>query len=218
MLVRAVIAVAVLLVVAVFALEMSGSAARTADSNHVGVSAFTATVPGGGAVCEPVSGLPDDAARARLFVRSFGHPVPALGLRFTDGRGRTVAVGTFPGGPKQGFVDIPITRSGAPGTETQACLHVAGRNAVAIGGRPAAVGPGAEVVDGKHEGGDISLVYLRSGSESWWQLLPTLLHRLPRQVRLLRDMDAGPDGTAGTGRVGGGDPPADPGAQMSTVA
>jgi hypothetical protein len=179
-LVRAVITVGVLLVVAVFALEMSGSAARTADSNHVGVSAFTATVPGGGEVCEPVSGLPDDAARARLLVGSFGHPVPALGLRFTDARGRTVAVGTFPGGPKQGFVDIPITRSGAPGTETRACLHVAGRNAVAIGGRPAAVGPGSEVVDGKQQGGAISLVYLRSGSESWWQLLPTLLHRFAR--------------------------------------
>jgi hypothetical protein len=179
-LVRGVIAVGVLLIVCVFALEMSGSAARTADSNHVGVSAFVATVPGGGDVCEPVSGLPDDAARARVLVGSFDRPVPALGLRFTNARGRTVAAGTFPGGTKQGFVDIPITRSDAAGTETKACLHVAGHNAVAIGGRAAEAGPGSEVVDGKPEAANISLVYLRRGSESWWQLLPTLAHRFAR--------------------------------------
>jgi hypothetical protein len=39
------------------------------------------------------------------------------------------------------------------------------------------VSPIAEVVDGSQQPGRISLLYLRAGSESWWQLLPTLSRR-----------------------------------------
>jgi hypothetical protein len=39
-------------------------------------------------------------------------------------------------------------------------------------------GPGGtEVVNGQRQPGDISLLYTRQGSESWWQLLPTLVTR-----------------------------------------
>jgi hypothetical protein len=33
------------------------------------------------------------------------------------------------------------------------------------------------VVDGSQQPGRISLLYLRAGSETWWQLLPTLARR-----------------------------------------
>jgi hypothetical protein len=52
---------------------------------------------------------------------------------------------------------------------------VGGSSNVAIGGQ---AGPGGtERVDGKPEPGNISLLYFRPGSESWWQLLPTLVTR-----------------------------------------
>jgi hypothetical protein len=37
--------------------------------------------------------------------------------------------------------------------------------------------PGTESVNGRRVAGAISLVYLRHGSESWWELLPTLTTR-----------------------------------------
>ena len=54
---------------------------------------------------------------------------------------------------------------------------VGGSSPVVIGGEAGPVDPSAELIDGRQQPGRISLSYLRRGSESWWQLLPTLSHR-----------------------------------------
>jgi len=46
-----------------------------------------------------------------------------------------------------------------------------------LGGNVYTAGPGSEQVAGVPQPGRISVVYLRPGSESWWQLLPTLSQR-----------------------------------------
>jgi hypothetical protein len=185
----------VLLVLAVLVLNMSRGAPRGAGSDHNNPAIFAATVPGGGSVCQPIVPLPSDAARAQLLVGTYGHPVPALSLRFTDAGGATLAMGSLPAGGPEGQVTIPIHRvirtptpptpatptptptGGGAGEANRFCLTVGGHTNVALGGEGGPISPNSELVNGTAQAGRVSLLYLRGGSESWWQLLPSLDHR-----------------------------------------
>lgn len=175
--VRAVVAAGLVLVVIAFVLGMSGSAPRLADSSHVSADVFSAVVPGEGTLCQPVAPLPSDAARVSLLVGTYGRRVPPGSLRFVDAAGRTVAYGDLPAGSTQGDVSIPIIRASPAGTEAKVCLHIGGNSKIAIAGQALPSTAGSEVVNGKPQLGVISLSYFRRGSETWWQLLPTVSHR-----------------------------------------
>lgn len=173
--VRLVLGGGLVLVLAVLVLEMSGSAQRTAGSNHVGAPVFAASVPGGGTLCQPIPPLPADIAGVRLLIGTYGRPVPALGLRFLTPAGATLAAGSLPAGARQGYVTISIAHVPRPSRAATVCLEVHGAHTVLLGGES---GPaGSEIVDGRPQPGNVSLLYLRPGSESWWQLLPTLDRR-----------------------------------------
>jgi hypothetical protein len=178
---RLALGLAALLVLALLALEMSGSAPRSAGSDHNNPAVFAATVPGGGTVCQPIVPLPEDVARAQLLIGTYGHPVPALQLTFSGAAG-VVASGTRPAGGAEGTVLIPVHRvsdsgSGSSSVASSFCLHVGGHSTVALGGEGGPIGASSELVNGVAQGGRVSLLYLRAGSESWWQLLPSLDHR-----------------------------------------
>jgi hypothetical protein len=189
--VRVVLAVGLLLVVGTLILEMSGSAPRTAGSDHVSVPVFAAVVPGGSTLCQPVAPLPRDAERVTLLVGTYGLPLPRLTVSFSEAGGAPVAAGTLPGGGREGDVTVPLTREQAvirrlatPSTthaagarSASACVRVGGSHQVAIGGEGGPIGETSEKVNGQAQGGRISLVYLRKGSESWWQLLRKLDER-----------------------------------------
>lgn len=169
---RLVVGVGVLIIVGAFILDMSGSARRLADTDHVSTPVFAANVPGGGTACQPLGGVPNDVAGIQLLIGTFGQPVPSLGFSFLGRDGKLLAVGNLRGGAHEGQVVIPLTRAGNLSAATQGCLHVSGTHEVVLGGE---AGPGgAEVVNGKRQPGNIGLTYLRPGSESWWHLLPTL--------------------------------------------
>ena len=172
---RLALGLAALLVLAVLLLEMSGSAPRSAGSDHNNPAVFAATVPGGGTPCQPIVPLPQDGARAQLLIGTYGQPVPPLQLSFA-GDGATVAAGSRAAGGREGTVTIPIQRVSS-GVASSFCLHVGGHSSVVLGGEGGPIGASSEVVDGKAQGGRMSLLYLRAGSESWWQLLPSLDHR-----------------------------------------
>jgi hypothetical protein len=87
--------------------------------------------------------------------------------------GSTVALGGVQGG-HQGYVVLPLRRSPGASPAATACLHVGGAFRVAIGGTGVARGSPRERVDGKPQPGLITILYLRRGQESWWQLLPVL--------------------------------------------
>jgi hypothetical protein len=166
-----VVVIGLVAIAALFVLEMSGSARREADSDHVGVPAFAATVPGGGTACQPVSGVPNDVGAVRLLIGTYGRLLPPSRIVFASAQGQVLAAGSL-GGVPQGSVVIPVRRRADLSRATQVCLHVGGSHPVALGG---VQGPGgSELVNGKRQPGSISLIYLRPGSESWWQLLPTL--------------------------------------------
>jgi hypothetical protein len=183
---------AVALVLGVFILEMSGSAPRGAGSDHISPAVFAATVPGGGTVCQPIAPLPRDAAAAQLLIGTYGRPVPALRLRFTGTGGVTVAQGALAAGAHEGTVTIPIHRvpagagssaraGGAAGAGAREagsfCLSLGGHGSFVLGGEGGGIGASSETVNGVQQPGRVSLLYARAGSESWWQLLPTLDER-----------------------------------------
>ena len=164
-----------LLIAALFVLEMSGSAPRMAGSDRIADPVFAATVPGGGVLCQAVQPPPSDTARVQLLAASNGHPLPPLQFRFLSAAGQDVADGDVAVPGPQSRVTIALTRRGDWASITRACLHVGGRTPVMIGGEQTPAG--TVVVDGKHQPAVLGLVYLRRGSESWWQLLPTLARR-----------------------------------------
>jgi hypothetical protein len=173
----ALLGVAVLLVLAVLVLDMSASAPRGAGSDHISPVVFAATVPGGSTVCQPIAPLPSDAARAQVLIGTYGHPVPALSLRFTGTGGATVATGSLAAGGREGAVTIPVHRVAGAGEAGNFCLTVGGHRGVVLGGEGGPIGASSELVDGAAQAGRVSLLYFRSGSESWWELLPSLDHR-----------------------------------------
>jgi hypothetical protein len=171
--VRAVLVIGALAVVAALALDMSGSAARTAGSDRVSPQQFAAIVPGGGVVCQPISPLPADAVRASILIGTYGRPLPPVGLRFLDASGATVA-SSFVSGGRQGYVVFPLKRVAVAAAARRACLRLGGGYHDAIGGSGATLGPDSEVIDGHRQPAKITIFYLRRGEQSWWQLLPLL--------------------------------------------
>jgi hypothetical protein len=174
--VRVVLAVGLFLTVALFAREMSGAAHRTAGSNHLSPVVLSASVPSRGVLCQPVAGLPPDAAQVRLLVVPHGPP-PTLGAVFTDAGGAIVAAGEASAGVLPGSASIPLHPTPGAPPATNFCLYVGGSAVVGLGGEQGPINYNSERVDGKPQAGDISLIYLRRGSETWWDLLPVLLRR-----------------------------------------
>jgi hypothetical protein len=170
--VRMVLAAGLLTVIAVLAVELSGSAPRTAGSNHVVPTVFAATVPGGGIVCQPVVPPPGAMSAVRLLIGTYGRPVPPLVIRFLSVAGATVAQGRLAPGAREGDVTVRMRNAAQLSDAASVCVRVGGSSTVVLAGER---GPGGtETVNGKPVAGALSLMYVRRGSESWWQLLPTL--------------------------------------------
>jgi hypothetical protein len=175
--VRVVLGVALAIVAGALALDNSGRAQRLAGSDHVAPDVFSATVPGGGLLCQPVAPVPDDAARAVVRIGTYGRPVPILALRFLAPTGELSAYGTLPAGAHEGDVSIPLRHvRGAP-QASRFCLRVGDRSRVVLAGFRAAPNAASERVNGRPQGGFVSLIYYRAGRDSWWSLLPRLDHR-----------------------------------------
>src|SRR5689334_11443256 len=119
---------------------MSGRAPRIAGTDHVDPLVFAATVPGGHELCQPEMVLPSDTASVTMLVGTFGHPVPALGVRFTDDSGRLVAYGSQPAGGREGPVTVPLSRRSGPAVAGTLCVATAGRTNIVLGGEPVAAG------------------------------------------------------------------------------
>jgi hypothetical protein len=170
------LAFGVALVVAVLALEMSGRAARSAGSDHVAPSSFVVAVPGGGVLCQRISLLPSDAPRVQLVVETDRGSLPDLHLRFRDLGDGLVAAGQLPAGLPAGRVTMPLTHVTGAHAARSFCLRVGGSSRVLLAGEKGTLQLLSRV-NGRLTPGAISLLYLRHGEESWWQLLGPLDRR-----------------------------------------
>lgn len=174
-LVRGVVVGATAVTLAVLGLELSGSAPRVADSDRVNAAAFTAVLRPGEKLCQPGVALPADAAGIKMLVGTYGRPRPPISVELIDASGRVVNNGSLAGGGSPGYVIVPMRHSGSEAGRL--CVTIGGRHMMAVGGSPAPINASSQTLDGRPQGGILALWYMRHGSESWWQLLPTLLHR-----------------------------------------
>jgi hypothetical protein len=177
--VSVVLAAGVLIVAALSIREMSGSGPRTAGSDLIRPDTFSEILPAGGTLCQAIGSFPDDAARASVLIGTYDRPMPAMSMRFLSASHQVGAYGALAAGAPatQGYVMVPLRRVPRAGQITTACLHVKGTGHYAIGGEGGIVTPTSAVINGKQKSGSISIFYFRRGSESWWQLLPTLDQR-----------------------------------------
>lgn len=154
--------VVVLLVAVGVALADSGP--RTAGSNYVPEYAEVVTLRGPGQRCEEGQVVPADAAGLRLLLGTFDGPRPRVDVLVTA-RGRTLTVGSLrsdPAPPRRHFI-VPLR----PVERTTAGARVCVRVRASRGARTVLYGTL----------GLIRLEWVREGRESWFQLLPTIVHR-----------------------------------------
>jgi hypothetical protein len=153
-------------------LVLSQSKPRLAGTNNVRDPIFAAVVPGGAAVCQSGQGIPGDSDRVRVLVGTYGTPLPPLTIT-ADGPGKHVT-GRIRGGGKEGYVFIPVPRNDRPVENLTICLRNGGATKIAVAGEgippPATVG--ARAAQGR-----IRYAWYRPGSENWFQLAGTVLHR-----------------------------------------
>jgi hypothetical protein len=98
-------------------------------------------------------------------------------LRFFGAADSEVGAGHRPTGGTEGLVTIPLARRSAAEDATSVCLLVGGKTAVRLAGERGSIGGSSEVVNGQRQGGRISILYLRPGKQSWWDLLGVVDHR-----------------------------------------
>ena len=175
--VRAVVAVALLLVAGALALVMSASAPRIAGTDHANDRRFLAALPGGRELCQTAMLLPPDTHTLKLLISTGGRPAPELIARFTASDARLTSSGRLAPGAHEGWVYVPLARTSSGAVAGTLCLHNDGSEQVVLAGEPAPPGIGSVWLAGRTEAERIDVVYLRPGRESWWQLLPTLSER-----------------------------------------
>jgi hypothetical protein len=181
-----VVAIGLAALLAGVVVDASGSAQRMAGSNLVGQRIVArnggltrdllpvARLPAGSRVCQPWT-VPADTAALRVRVFTDAQTAPALDGAIVSA-GRTVAAGTLPAGARSDLVDVPVTRLRRTVADAQICISNRGPGTVTLGGAPAPASQ-APRVNGAPQAGLIRVEFMRPGSESWWQLLPTLMHR-----------------------------------------
>jgi hypothetical protein len=143
------------------AVTLTDSAPRSADSNHVAQVEPVAQLDGDGRRCQEGELVPKDASALRLLVGTYGRPAPEIRVTDRLPDGQLVTAGRLPAGEPEGTLDIPVRRVSKPRPDTAVCVVVAGTGRTVLYGG----------------GGVLHLEWLRPGSESWIELLPTVAHR-----------------------------------------
>jgi hypothetical protein len=185
-------AVGVLALLVTFALALLGSEPRVSGTDYTPPEAFSITLPPGQQVCQAHELLPANTAAVRLTIGTAGAPGPPLTLTATGPSGRPLTRGGLAAGWHEGVVRIPVQHVSSPTNEARVCLDVPpaprGRT-IELGG---ITQPGYTVeIDGRtFLGPHMRLDYLRPGSESWYELLPTIVHRFSlAKAGFLRDWE-----------------------------
>ncbi|HWJ49646.1 MAG TPA: hypothetical protein VNR42_01420 [Solirubrobacteraceae bacterium] len=174
-LVRVLVATALLAIATAGTVTLLQRAPRRSGTNLTGDVGPVLSLDPAQKLCEPGELLPGDTGAIKLHAVSDGTPTPALAVTISSAN-RTISTGTLPGGWRQGAVSIPVSRVPRTIPVATVCVSNRGSRRVSFGGSV----PDANFVielAGRPVLGRLRVEYMRPGSESWLQLLPTLAHR-----------------------------------------
>ena len=158
----AVVAAGLVTVAVALVLVLLDSGQRQAGSNYVPELSQAVTIKSTGSHCQGGQLIPADAASLRLLVGTYENPTPKLSVTVRAG-GKAIAAGTLPAGRTEGHLTIPIDPVDEPREDATVCVDVKGaaeRRTVFYGTL-----------------GQLRFEWLRDGSETWLELLPTVAHR-----------------------------------------
>jgi hypothetical protein len=149
------------LLLVALAVVLAQSAPRSSGSNQVPEIGEVAKLRGPGERCQDGETVPADTGALRFLLGTYGRSAPALGVVVQRPGGQIVTRGAAPAGGPEGHVDIPVRRLSEAVRDVRVCLFVG------AGGRTVLYG-----ADGR-----VHYEWLRPGSESSLELLPTVAHR-----------------------------------------
>jgi hypothetical protein len=139
------------------------SAPRQAGTNYVPELAPALTIEGQGEHCQRGQIVPGGAAALRLLVGTYEQPTPPIAVTVSRDD-RRLARGGLRAGRPEGHLVVPLTTVEDTTASATVCVRVGeageGRRTVLYGTL-----------------GQVRFEWLRSGSESWLELLPTVAHR-----------------------------------------
>jgi predicted membrane protein DUF2142 len=169
-------ALALLALVAAFAVVMSARAERAAGRNGVRPTAAVADIEEGETACQPGELLPAGTATVRIFARAHEPPGPRLTL--TLRRGRHV-LGRY-GGRMHGDAIVPIRRVTRDLEGVTVCLTAGPGRGISLYGdaTPPDVGQLSNTTSDRPVSATIE--YLRGGRESWWSRAAAIATRIGR--------------------------------------
>ncbi len=175
---RRVLACGLLAIAIAFAVLLLQRAPRRSGSDATpDATSGAAVLNAGEQTCQNQELLPADTQALRLTIGTYGKPGSRLSVRVTGPRGEELTSGVLPAGWRQGVVEIPVTHVSTATTGATVCLRDDGPSPVALAGDSGDQFHEMQVAGITVENGQLRYEYMRPGSESWLQLLPTLVYR-----------------------------------------
>jgi len=134
---------------------------RRAGGNYVPEWGPTVQLAGGRPHCERHQLIPGDTGALNLAIGTYGRPTPRVDVAVRGSDGAPITRGALPAGRREGRVLVPVTP--VPDTVEDATVCIS----AAPGGRTVLYGRGRHV----------RLAWMRPGTESRLEMLPTIAHR-----------------------------------------
>ncbi|MEX2195789.1 MAG: hypothetical protein WD844_10935 [Thermoleophilaceae bacterium] len=132
-------------------------------------------LPAESTLCQGPELVPADSARLRVFTSGTHGAGPPLDVELRDG-GRVLGSGRAAEGYGDGGVVSEIGRIEDTRVVEEVCVENLADRPVALSGQPVPSDQVAQV-NGRPEEARVRLEWVRSGSESWLDLAPAVLHR-----------------------------------------
>jgi hypothetical protein len=163
-------------IVVMLAVLLGHSERRRSGTDLTPNGAFVGFVSAGQEACQEQEPLPADTSAVQVTIGTRGLPGPPIQVTLSVPGGQTITYGGLGAGWHQGVVTIPVKRVTHALEGLRACLRDAGPQPIALAGTTPDAGYHFEVAGATVEG-RLRYDYLRSGRESWLELLPTLAYR-----------------------------------------
>lgn len=173
------LAMAAVLIVGVLValLAFTPSKPRLSGTNGVSPEAFPATIGlDGSPLCTTGVSLPEGTDAVRLWVGTYRRLGVKMTMTVRDATGKQLGTSTPPAFNDGGYPIFKVPR-GLNGPATL-CFRTDGSNAAVAGNLNGNLSPEQTSTIGKKPvNGDISIEYMRAGSDSTWSMIPTVFSR-----------------------------------------